>query len=350
MEQLVEIKINRIKITENHRTNIEKTNLDELMQSIKQHGLIQPIGLAKNGKGYKLRFGQRRFLACKKLGYKTIKAMVTDSIEEENLLLENLTENIQRTDPSMAEYGRIIDKLGKGGLSHKEIGVRLGIPQKKVQKIATIYTSLPLNIQKRVGFLPGGAGRKMEKGGKIPANVAISIINMQRRHKLKDKNVESIVNSVSDGGLDASDLENVGSLISSGMKTDDALTRLSEYGVFAIDVVIKHTEVSGLMEEYGLISRKHLFKKVLYGELPPLKKPDWVNTGIRIKKEKETPIVIDKTKFLNMRNELMVFKDAGKLRETQIEALKPTAKINYKKWTEEQCNQIENILKGANDQ
>ena len=70
---LQNIAIKKIKVVENHRVNIDATHLDELMQSIKQHGLMQPIGVALNGAGsFVLRFGHRRLLACEKLGYKTL--------------------------------------------------------------------------------------------------------------------------------------------------------------------------------------------------------------------------------------------------------------------------------------
>ena len=344
MEKVSEVQLSKIKITENHRVNVEKTNLDELMQSIKQHGLMQPIGLAPNGKGkYKLRFGQRRFLACQKLGYKTITAMISGEIKEEKLLLENLTENMQRSDPSFAEFGRIIKKLeDEYELSLKEISVRLGVPTVKVTAIRRVYNDMPEKYRKRVAFLSPGSGRSSLKNKMIPAQVATKIVAIKKQHGLNDASVGHIFDTVSSENLDAADLTNVGDLIAGGMSAERALKHITDYGVFSINVVGKHTEIAELMEKYGVISKKHLFKKIMYGELPPLVKPSWISTGIIIEKPKVEKI--DNKQFAKMRGELVKLAKAGHLRETQMAALLPTKELPLDQWTEEQCHQVESIL------
>jgi ParB/RepB/Spo0J family partition protein len=338
-----EIPIVKIKIVDNHRTNIEKTHLDELMQSIKQHGLMQPVGVAKNGKsGYVLRFGQRRFLACKKLGYKTITAMVSNDAGVEKLLVENLTENMQRKDPSFAEFGRVINKLERMNLSVKEISARLGLPMAKINQIVSVYHALPEKYRKRVVFMEKGGGRKTRKGC-LPAQVATKIVSMKKDHGLSDKSIDHLFKAATDEGMDALDFNNFGHLMNSGMSAEEALKNVRAYGVFTVEAVVKHSEVEERMEKHGLVSRKHFFSKIIYGEIPPLIKPDFLSTGTFIVKEE--PKAVDLKPFEKMLKQLAVAFRSGFLTEAQYLAFKSLIKVKPKEWTEAQQEQIRNILK-----
>lgn len=339
---LQKIEINKIKIVENHRSTINEDHLDEMMQSIKQHGVLQPIGIAKDGHGgYVLRFGQRRLLACKKLGHKTIEAMVSDKVSDQKLSFEGLTENIQRKDPSFAEYGRIIEKLkNKEKLQLSEIAVRMGIPLKKINQIFQVYEELPEKLRSKVFFMEKGGGRK-GRPGEIPATVATKIIAMKREHNLNNKDIDNIFDGVARKGMDSLDLDNVGSLVGSGMNATDALAHSAQYGVYTVDVVVKHTEMARLMQQHQLINRAHLFKKAIYGEIPPLPKPEFVFTGVKM-----TAKVIEKRdnkSFQKMRNTLIEMKKARLLSDNQVAALKSLDHILIKNLTDEQCQQIKDI-------
>jgi len=69
-------------------------SLEELKDSIKSMGLLQPILVRPTKEGLEVVVGQRRFLACKSLGWKTIPAIIKDMTDREALIL-SLTENIQ---------------------------------------------------------------------------------------------------------------------------------------------------------------------------------------------------------------------------------------------------------------
>ncbi len=346
--KIKEIPIKKIKIKENHRVDIEKTKLDELMQSIKQRGLLQPIGVIEKKNGsYWLRFGQRRLLACQKLGYKTIDCDVVKKITSERMLLENLTENMQRIDPSFAEIGRIIHRLQDDfKMTLQQIAVRLGITYRKVKQIYDVYAEFPEEYRKKIAFMVPGCGRK-KKSDALPAQVATKIIRMKKHHGLTKKSMEKIFDATLHDGLDAVDLCSVGELITSGMSAEDALKNIREYGTFNVDIVAKHSEIGDMMDKYGLISRKHLFKKVLYGEIPPLKKPYFVSSGIFVKTKKEEKQ--DLKKYKKIRDKLFKMRSAGKLTETQALALKSIEKVPMKSLTQEQCDQLVEIYKKVNE-
>ena len=117
-------------ITENPyqpRKHFDETALRELSESIKRHGLIQPIIVIPKDEGYMLIAGERRFRATKMLGEEKIKAVVAD-IESKNLRELALIENIQREDLNPIElansYKELIEEYkitqdGLAGIIHK---------------------------------------------------------------------------------------------------------------------------------------------------------------------------------------------------------------------------------------
>ncbi len=97
MKPINDIPISQIIPGKNDRTIFDEGGLRELADSIKEHGLIQPITLrhAKGGKLFEIVAGERRFRACKVLGWQTIPAIVTD-LKDEDASAITLAENIAR--------------------------------------------------------------------------------------------------------------------------------------------------------------------------------------------------------------------------------------------------------------
>ena len=107
------------------RTRFENNALDELAESIRQHGIIQPVTLRKMGNDkYQLISGERRFRASQLAGLNTIPAYVRVA-NDQTMLEMALVENIQREDLNPIEvaisYKRLIDEcdLTHEGLSEK---------------------------------------------------------------------------------------------------------------------------------------------------------------------------------------------------------------------------------------
>lgn len=176
--------LNKIKLSKNSRREIRDEDLSGIMQSIKQVGLLQPIGVSKHQDGgYRICYGNRRFLACSKLGLKTIPVIVhkNNSASEEDL--KNLTENIQRRDITLAEAGRYIDLLQKSGIGVAEIAVRLGVTRAYVNHATSCYRAVPEkyrgDIEVVVTKTKGAASP-----GKIGVRTATKIVNVVDRFGL----------------------------------------------------------------------------------------------------------------------------------------------------------------------
>jgi len=115
-EKIHEIDIDLISPNPNQpRKLFEQDKLDELTESIKKYGVIQPIILRKDGELYTIIAGERRWRACKNANIKTIPSIVRD-IENKNASEIALIENIQREDLNPIDeanaYQFIMDRYG----------------------------------------------------------------------------------------------------------------------------------------------------------------------------------------------------------------------------------------------
>jgi ParB family chromosome partitioning protein len=135
MNNVRAISINEIHQHENSRLQYNEEDLLQLMVSMKQTGQLQPIGVSKKGdKKYVVIFGNRRFVAAKKLGWKFIDATIFETPDQTSDMIANATENMVRSDVSLPEQGRIFYQLTLDGLTLGEIAARVSIPKSKVEK------------------------------------------------------------------------------------------------------------------------------------------------------------------------------------------------------------------------
>jgi ParB/RepB/Spo0J family partition protein len=101
-----EVPLNHIHAKSNYRETFDEADLKELAQSIKENGVIEPIIIRPNGKGYAIIAGERRWRAAKMARLATIPSVIRDVTDQEVLKLQ-LIENVQRKGvPFMEEaYG-----------------------------------------------------------------------------------------------------------------------------------------------------------------------------------------------------------------------------------------------------
>ena len=108
------------------RTIFDPTKIEELAQSIRVNGIIQPLIVRKLGDKYELIAGERRLRAARHALLETVPVVVQD-LAEDRILEVALIENIQREDLNAVELAVAYDRLNRElGLSHEEIGRRTG--------------------------------------------------------------------------------------------------------------------------------------------------------------------------------------------------------------------------------
>ncbi len=127
------------------RKEIAEEKIDELAQSIKASGLIQPVVVRRVGGNYQLVVGERRYLACRKLGWKTISAAVK-TLSDNAMATIALIENLQRENLNFIEEGAGYVSLMKNfNLTQETLAQRLGKSQSTIANKIRIL-KLPKNV------------------------------------------------------------------------------------------------------------------------------------------------------------------------------------------------------------
>lgn len=134
---------------EQPRTRFTESNLDELAQSIRENGVVQPILVRKKGAGYELVAGERRWRASQRVGLTKIPAVVKE-ISDEKLLEIALVENIQRQELNAIEEARAYKKLiDTVGLTQEMVASRVGKDRTFITNYLRLL-KLPNDIQSLV--------------------------------------------------------------------------------------------------------------------------------------------------------------------------------------------------------
>jgi ParB family transcriptional regulator, chromosome partitioning protein len=149
-DELLELDLDLIEPnSEQPRTRFTDTNLDELAQSIKSNGIVQPIVVRAKGGRYQIVAGERRWRAAQRAGLNKIPAVVKN-VSDDKLLELALIENIQRQELNAIEEGRAYKKLIESvGLTQEMVAERVG----KNRTVITTFLrllKLPNDIQKLV--------------------------------------------------------------------------------------------------------------------------------------------------------------------------------------------------------
>lgn len=117
------------------RKHFDEAALKDLSNSIVQHGIVQPLIVAKNGSQYIIIAGERRYRAAQKLELKEVPVIVRSFGDQERLEI-SLIENVQREDLTKLELAAAYLKLhDQFNLEYKEIGVRVGRSESAVVNI-----------------------------------------------------------------------------------------------------------------------------------------------------------------------------------------------------------------------
>ena len=114
------------------RKSFNEKQLFELAQSIKEHGLIQPIVVRKVNEGFEIVAGERRYRASIMAGYTEIEAII-EELSEDKVSYLALIENIQREDLSVIEEARAYQEiLNQNQLNQTQLAQQLGKSQSTI--------------------------------------------------------------------------------------------------------------------------------------------------------------------------------------------------------------------------
>jgi ParB family transcriptional regulator, chromosome partitioning protein len=163
------------------RTEFNRDELEELVVSIREVGLLQPIvvrPLPDGGVGaphYELIMGERRLRASKQLALESIPAIVKNTADE-NMLRDALLENLHRANLNALEeasaYQQLLDDFG---ITQDELAARIGRSRPQITNTIRLL-KLPASVQQRVaaGVLSAGHARAILAAGDVAAMERLS--------------------------------------------------------------------------------------------------------------------------------------------------------------------------------
>ena len=158
------------------RRAFEPGALDALAESIRVHGVLQPIVVRRAGDRYELVVGERRWRASKQAGIASIPAVVLE-IDPRDRLEVALVENVQRRDLNPIELAVAFRALSETGATQEDIGQRVGMDRSSIANHLRLL-ELPREIQGDV------------EAGRVTighAKALLSLASPERRSQLRDR-------------------------------------------------------------------------------------------------------------------------------------------------------------------
>lgn len=173
------------------RRVFNQEKLDELANSIREHGVFQPIILKKANSGYLIVAGERRYRAANKVGLKRIPAIVRE-YEDSQVTELSLIENLQREDLTPIEEAEAYNLLKRNlGLTHNELSLKVSKSRSHVTNMLGLLT-LPEDVQEMVN------------------NQKISMSHARVLSKLNDpKRIIELANLIIEKGLSVRQVESL---------------------------------------------------------------------------------------------------------------------------------------------
>lgn len=155
------------------RKDFFQQDINELADSIKEYGIIQPLVVSRKGENYELIVGERRLRAAKAAGFRKVPIIIRDVNEQKKLEMA-LVENLQREDLNPIEramaYKQLVDEFG---LKIEEVAKRVGKSRPVVSNTLRLL-NLPTNIKEAL------------TAGKISEGHAVNLSGIEPQAKQKN--------------------------------------------------------------------------------------------------------------------------------------------------------------------
>ncbi len=180
------------------RKTFDKEKLKELCDSIKKHGIIQPLIVRKKGTGYELVAGERRLRAAKQAGLEKVPVLVRD-YDEKQMRELSLVENIQRHDLNPLEEAKAIKELmNQCSYTQAQAAERLGRSRAAVANLLRML-NLPEELQAMVADETITAGQVRPLLALADKKQQLELGLSLKEHGWSARTVEEIVKAVKEG-------------------------------------------------------------------------------------------------------------------------------------------------------
>ena len=172
------------------RKRFDEAKLEELAASIREHGVMEPILVRREGSRYRILAGERRWRAAQRAGLKEVPALVREATERQAFELA-LVENLQRADLNAIEEAEAYDVLASDhGLTQDQIAARVG------KERSTVANAL------RLLKLPGEV-RDAVRGGQLDMGHARALLGLGTSEEMKRLSARAVREGLSVRALEA---------------------------------------------------------------------------------------------------------------------------------------------------
>lgn len=230
-EKTLQVSMKDIEFFENVRTDYNDGKITELMNSIKQHGLLEPIGIKE-----------------------------LDKVETEDYIINNLVENEHRINPSTVEFAKGCRLLMEQGLNVEQVATRIGVSKSRIDVAISLYRSHLKPLFEESVFLEPQDRRK----GKL----AFSTVKAISESRLSNKNQISLGKVAKIEGLKIVDIRLMTNLINQGMSVKQATKERKNWRTVTPTIVV-HRETIKRLTSISNDSAAGYIRKILLGEQKP---------------------------------------------------------------------------------
>jgi ParB family chromosome partitioning protein len=187
------------------RERFDGDDLDELANSIKAQGVVQPIVVTPRTDGdYTIVAGERRWRAARRAGLKEVPVAIREVADDRQLLEMALVENLQRTDLNPIEEAEAYRRLAKEfGLSQEETAIRVGKGRTSISNAVRLRTSISNAV--RLLRLPEEV-LELLREGRLSAGQARPLLALG-----SEEEMVKLARRAADGGMSARALEKAAS-------------------------------------------------------------------------------------------------------------------------------------------
>jgi len=226
------------------RLLLKEDTLVELAASIREKGVLQPLLLRKDGKGYEIIAGERRFRAAVMAGLREVPAIIKDVDEKESAEIA-LIENLQREDLNPIEIASVYERFIEDfGYTQEELAKKIGIDRATISNFVRLLKlpewtkqliregKLTQGHARVLVTLKGEAEQKRFAEKILKENISVRELERQAKRKSADRqspfgNVEEILKEVLGTRVDITFKQNKGKIIIEFYSKDD-LERIVE--------------------------------------------------------------------------------------------------------------------------
>ncbi|MCK9370047.1 ParB/RepB/Spo0J family partition protein [Candidatus Dojkabacteria bacterium] len=258
----------KLVIDKNSRFRIDE-NLSELMESIKQNGVLQPISVRSEDKH--VICGNRRLGASLKLGLNEVPVRYIEGIDDKQLLILNLMENMQRKDITSIEIGRQCDLMLKDSsfkLSVAELATKIGVSHSRIKNCVNIFKRLPPEFRKNVVHEVSSAERKY---GDLPENIVTTILNFSTSFKkINDTEMKLLLTKTANDKITISELNLIGWMYMFGIPFRKVLKQYKLYKIMRVNLFALRTELGSVMKKEKTNNQNELVNKIVAEKYPNL--------------------------------------------------------------------------------